>query len=448
GSATVVVTVNVAPVVAITAPVGPTTINDGDLISFTGTATDDLDGDLAASLVWTSSIDGSLGTAASLTDVALSAGAHTITASVDDSGGLTGSAAVVVTVNVAPVVVITAPAAPATIDEGDLISFAGTATDDLDGDLSVSLSWSSSIDGSLGTAASLPDVTLSVGMHTITASVDDSGGLTGSATVAVNVNPSAANDFTSWLTDNGYTSGGFNSDSDGNGLEDGAEYFFNQSPNDASDTGNLPRIVKNGPDLEMHYTRLTLIDDATGVLQISTTLGGWVPAVLDVDYELVSETPSGVETMVIYKLLKPAPAFWRIDVTQDNAPDATFENWLLLNGYTSSGFDMDSDGNGLKDGAEYFFNQSPNDASDVGNLPKVIRNGDDMELHFTRLTEIDDATGVLQLTSNLSSWPPAVLGVDYEVVSETVVGVETMVVYRLLKTGPYFWRIDVNMVAP
>ncbi|MEP4933220.1 LamG-like jellyroll fold domain-containing protein, partial [Haloferula sp.] len=188
GSATVVVTVNVAPVVAITAPAGPTTINAGDLIGFTGTATDDLDGDLAASLVWTSSIDGSLGTAASLTDVALSGGAHTITASVDDSGGLSGSAMVAVTVNVAPAVAITAPAAPTTINIGDLISFAGTATDDLDGDLSASLAWTSSIDGSLGAAASLTDVALSAGAHTITASVDDSGGLTGSATVVVTVN--------------------------------------------------------------------------------------------------------------------------------------------------------------------------------------------------------------------------------------------------------------------
>ncbi len=89
---------NSAPNVSITAPANGTSETDGASIDFTGTATDSPDGDLSASLAWTSSIDGPLGTGASIT-VGLSVGTHTITASVTDSGGLTGSAAITVTVN-------------------------------------------------------------------------------------------------------------------------------------------------------------------------------------------------------------------------------------------------------------------------------------------------------------------------------------------------------------
>jgi len=61
---------------------------------------------------------------------------------------------------------------------------------------------------------------------------------------------------------------------------------------------------------------LTEISDASGVLERSGALGGWDAAVLGVDYEVVSETPSGVETLVIYRLLKPAPHFWRITILE------------------------------------------------------------------------------------------------------------------------------------
>ena len=57
------------------------------------------------------------------------------------------------------------------VGEGDL----GTATDE-DGDLAASLAWSSSLDGAIGSGASFSTTTLSLGSHTITASVTDSGG--------------------------------------------------------------------------------------------------------------------------------------------------------------------------------------------------------------------------------------------------------------------------------
>jgi hypothetical protein len=66
------------------------------------------------------------------------------------------------------------------------VTFNGSATDKEDGNLSSSLGWTSSIDGLLGYGSSLNRV-LSAGTHTITASVRDSGGLSGSTQIAVNV---------------------------------------------------------------------------------------------------------------------------------------------------------------------------------------------------------------------------------------------------------------------
>ena len=126
----------------------------------------------------------------------LSVGVHTITASVTDSGGLSDSAAIEITVeevippppvNQPPEVQITAPGNNTSVDEGSEITFTGTATDDEDGSLTGAITWTSSIDGALGSGGSLAMSNLSVGTHTITASVTDSGGLSDSAAIQVTV---------------------------------------------------------------------------------------------------------------------------------------------------------------------------------------------------------------------------------------------------------------------
>jgi hypothetical protein len=88
---------NAAPVVGITSPVSGGHFDSGVHISFAGTATDLEEGSLASGLVWTSSKDGPIGTGGTFAKE-LSDGDHTITASVTDSGGLTGSASVQVSV--------------------------------------------------------------------------------------------------------------------------------------------------------------------------------------------------------------------------------------------------------------------------------------------------------------------------------------------------------------
>jgi len=79
------------PTVSISSPSNGSSFSAGANIVFQGTATDAQDGNIAPSLVWTSSRDGQIGTGASFTR-SLSNGNHVITASLTDSGGNPGSA--------------------------------------------------------------------------------------------------------------------------------------------------------------------------------------------------------------------------------------------------------------------------------------------------------------------------------------------------------------------
>jgi hypothetical protein len=88
---------NVPPTVSITSPNDGDSFTSGTSISFTGTATDAEDGGLSGALVWTSSADGQIGTGGSFI-CSLTAGTHTITASVTDSGNLASSESITVTV--------------------------------------------------------------------------------------------------------------------------------------------------------------------------------------------------------------------------------------------------------------------------------------------------------------------------------------------------------------
>lgn len=98
------------------------------------------------------------------------------------------------TPNAAPTVTITSPANGTSFDSGTSISFVGSASDTEDVDLTDSLVWKS--DGEqIGIGGSF-STELSVGSHTITASVIDSGGLTGSASITITVTPSSGGQIT------------------------------------------------------------------------------------------------------------------------------------------------------------------------------------------------------------------------------------------------------------
>jgi len=108
-SISITIVSNASPAVTITVPSGPVTINEGDSQTFTATAIDAEDGNVAASLQWSSDLDDGIGSGASFSTTSLSVGVHTITATATDSLSLSGSDTETVTINALPVVTITAP---------------------------------------------------------------------------------------------------------------------------------------------------------------------------------------------------------------------------------------------------------------------------------------------------------------------------------------------------
>lgn len=89
------------PTVSITTPTDASAFDSGELISFTGAAFDEEDGDLTTSLDWTSDLDGPIGSGGSFTRV-LSDGTHVITAEITDSAGSTSSDGITVSVGGGP----------------------------------------------------------------------------------------------------------------------------------------------------------------------------------------------------------------------------------------------------------------------------------------------------------------------------------------------------------
>lgn len=92
---------NTAPVAEITAPADASEFLDTEIITFAGTGTDAEDGSLTgASLVWTSDVDGELGTGETfeLTAADATLGAHVITLTATDSQNAIGEASIGITI--------------------------------------------------------------------------------------------------------------------------------------------------------------------------------------------------------------------------------------------------------------------------------------------------------------------------------------------------------------
>ena len=189
-------TTDAAPTVTITSPSSGATFPLGTATTFSGSASDTPDGNVSSYIVWRSNLDGQIGLGASFSRT-LTAGSHTITATVTDSTGHTTSATRTVTVtstNTAPTVSISSPAAGTTFASGTTITFTGSASDTQDGNVTNSLIWQSNIDGQIGTGGSFTR-SLTAGTHTITARATDAAGLTGQTSRTVTVSaPSSSPD--------------------------------------------------------------------------------------------------------------------------------------------------------------------------------------------------------------------------------------------------------------
>ena len=186
---------NYPPRVTITSPNNGQSFSTGSAINFAATATDNEEGALSgASVVWTSSVNGQIGTGTSISISTLSAGEHTITCTATDSTSKSGSDSVTINVinssspNTGPTAVIVTPTTNSSYASSQNITFTGTGTDPEDGALTgSSLVWTSSLDGQIGTGNAFQKSGLSVGAHTITLTATDTGSFTGTDSISLTI---------------------------------------------------------------------------------------------------------------------------------------------------------------------------------------------------------------------------------------------------------------------
>jgi len=181
-------TTNQPPVASISSPTNGSSVVQGTTVTFTGAGNDPEDGALSgASLVWTSSIDGAIGTGTTFTKSNLSVGTHTITLVATDSHGATGSASVSLTVTVTPplnqppVASFTANCAQSVPHQ--CLMDASASTDDV-GIVSYTWDWGNGrVETRTGKTAR--NTWATAGTFNVTLTVKDGGGLTNSVTQAI-----------------------------------------------------------------------------------------------------------------------------------------------------------------------------------------------------------------------------------------------------------------------
>jgi len=111
-------TTDTAPTATILAPKSGTSVTSGTAVAFAGAASDTPDGDVSSYLIWRSNLDGKIGIGASFSKT-LTAGSHTITASVTDSTGHTTSSTTLVSVAQSATTSATLTATARTSRDGD-----------------------------------------------------------------------------------------------------------------------------------------------------------------------------------------------------------------------------------------------------------------------------------------------------------------------------------------
>ena len=175
-AATVTVT-NVAPTVTATIPA---TADENDTVSFSVTATDP--GPDTFTYLWDFG-DGFASTAQNPTHVYPDDGTFTVTVTVDDSDDTTVSTGTLVVSNLAPTV--TSTLGPATGNEGDLLTFAGAATDPSPVDaVALAYTWDWG-DTTSGTGSAAQHAWTDEGTYTVTFTATDPQGAADTATLSV-----------------------------------------------------------------------------------------------------------------------------------------------------------------------------------------------------------------------------------------------------------------------
>ena len=341
-----------------------------DAIHFSGTGSDPEDGALTGeSLVWTSSIDGDLGTGESL-DATLSEGNHRIRLTISDSqqrrSVKANNIVVKLRVNQAPLGSIISPEFGESISillTTDSIDFRGVFIDPEDGPLTGdSLMWASDVDGELGIGESF-SASLSAGYHDITLKAKDSEGLvvTDYARVQVHTPPTVT----------------ITSPAEGDTFLPGDSISFRGSADDLEDgalTGaslvwgsHLDGLLGTGgsitatASLGQHTVTLIATDSqggvGTGSLSITVAPPPNVPPTASIESPVFGETFRTDEDITFYGigndaeegLLKGASLVWTSDIDgevgtgdafigslTDLASDDALDRWMMREAHTYS----------------------------------------------------------------------------------------------------------------
>jgi PKD repeat protein len=270
------VSVNSTPTAAILQPANGATFNKGATVQFQGVA-NDADGD-GLTLVWESSLDGTLSSVASFTRSDLSVGVHLISFIASDGTAADTAQRSITIVNLAPTAAITAPTGGSVFNIGALVGFSGTGTDPEDGSLAGSaLAWSSSIDGEIGLGESFSKSDLSAGNHLVRLVVTDTDGASDTASVSIRINAPPTATITDPADGSSYTVGA-NVSFRGTGVDpedgslSGTELVWSSNLDGVFGSGSPTN--ENGLSVGTHLVTLiaTDTDGATGTDQITVTI--------------------------------------------------------------------------------------------------------------------------------------------------------------------------------
>ena len=202
---TVAITVGEAnndPTCQITGPEESSAYISGQIVSFSGIATDEELNNSLLNISWESNRDGIFDTTSASTSGELgfgynelSLGAHTITLRVEDEAGGLCTDTVQVSIGSAPTLSVTTPTTGDVYSLSEAVSFSAQVSDPEDIASNIDLTWESSIDGIFSNTGSDSNGNisfaysgLSAGTHNIFVTATDSAGLTASTSLIVRIN--------------------------------------------------------------------------------------------------------------------------------------------------------------------------------------------------------------------------------------------------------------------
>ena len=187
---------NLPPVASFTAT--PSTAAVGAPIVFSAAASSDPDGTVVG-YAWDFG-DGTTGAGVSATKSYAAAGTYTVTLTVTDNLGATASTTHIVTINPVnqpPVANFSATPSPAPV--GTPVSFSAAGSYDPDGSITA-YAWDFG-DGTTASGSSVSKTYAAAGTYTVSLTVTDNGGLTGSSSTTVTVTPGGGGTTVVWVED-------------------------------------------------------------------------------------------------------------------------------------------------------------------------------------------------------------------------------------------------------